>query len=252
MTATRRDPHAGFTLVELTIGLVVIGLMIGSVLIARDMIHNGELKASITDIGRLQLSIRAFQSKYNCLPGDCPNATEFMGVSTHCPVFPIVYPDGTCNGNGDGNYLPWDPATGGEAIYAADQMSKAHLWPAKDASTRGFLLKGLLSDGIFAYIFTNDFYSGDVGINGHFGNTITLGAVSGECENGAEINAWDAQYIDTKMDDGHAGAGAAGGLSGSVAGAPGPGCGPPQVSCTAAGEYDSQNGDAQCRMIIYW
>lgn len=67
----------GFTLIEMAIVLVVIGLIIGSVLVGRDLIHIAEIRATIKQLEEFNTAVNAFKNKYNCLPGDCPNANSF-------------------------------------------------------------------------------------------------------------------------------------------------------------------------------
>ncbi len=60
----------GFTLVELSIVLVIIGLLIGGVLKGQSMIENAKLKRVKTDIDGIVSAAYGYQDKYNALPGD--------------------------------------------------------------------------------------------------------------------------------------------------------------------------------------
>lgn len=95
ITMTQRPPYpcSGFTLVELSIVLVIIGLIVGAVFVGRDLIRSSEIMADIAEADRINAAISAFQTKYNCLPGDCINATHFFGAG------PFGHNN---NGNGDG------------------------------------------------------------------------------------------------------------------------------------------------------
>lgn len=88
-------PHAGFTLLELSIVLIIIGLLVGGVLVGRSLIRAAELRATITQIEQLQTAVRTFQEKYNALPGDIQafQATAF-GFATRT--------GGPGDGDGDG------------------------------------------------------------------------------------------------------------------------------------------------------
>lgn len=94
----------GFTLIELSIVLVIIGLIIGGIMTGKILIQQAETRAAASQFQQLETAYRAFQLKYGCIPGDCLNATDFFGmnyivVASGCP------PSGGAghgNGNGDG------------------------------------------------------------------------------------------------------------------------------------------------------
>jgi len=67
----------GFTLVELSIVLVIIGLLIGGILVAQSMIGTTRTQTTIRQIGQFDAAIANFQTKFNQLPGD----TSLMGAT---------------------------------------------------------------------------------------------------------------------------------------------------------------------------
>jgi prepilin-type N-terminal cleavage/methylation domain-containing protein len=80
--------NPGFTLIELSIVLVIIGLLAGGILIGRDLIREAELRSQIRQFQEYELAYRTFQTKYDCLPGDCARAQELF--------------ENEINGNGNG------------------------------------------------------------------------------------------------------------------------------------------------------
>ncbi len=60
----------GFTLVELSIVLVIVGLLIGGVLKGKAMIENAKIKKLKSDIDGLVSMMNTFQDKYGVIPGD--------------------------------------------------------------------------------------------------------------------------------------------------------------------------------------
>ena len=60
----------GFTLVELSIVLVIIGLLIGGVLKGKSMIDNAKVKRIKSDIDGIVAATYGYQDKYGFLPGD--------------------------------------------------------------------------------------------------------------------------------------------------------------------------------------
>ncbi len=68
--------ESAFTLIELSIVLVVIGLVIGGVLVGKNLIKSSELNKIMTELQRYEAARLTFRTKYNCLPGDCSSASS--------------------------------------------------------------------------------------------------------------------------------------------------------------------------------
>ena len=77
-------PHAsrqtGFTLVEISITLVIIGLLIGSVIKAQEMITNARLKRIEKDRTYIDIAIKSYQDRYGSLPGDDNRAASRFSI----------------------------------------------------------------------------------------------------------------------------------------------------------------------------
>lgn len=98
----------GFSLVELSIVLVILGLLVGGVLSGQSLIRAAELRSVSADYSRYTATVYAFRDKYFALPGDMANATSFWGAAdggdglgSDCTDIASTTPT-TCNGNGNG------------------------------------------------------------------------------------------------------------------------------------------------------
>ena len=65
-----KKQNSGFTLVEIAIVLVIIGLLIGGVLKGQEMINNAKLKRVVNDFEGIAAAIFSYQDRYRVLPGD--------------------------------------------------------------------------------------------------------------------------------------------------------------------------------------
>ena len=75
--------HHGFTLIELSIGLVIIGLLIGGVLFGRDLIEGAAIRKQMSNLAQLDSGVNAFKMKFASLPGDMSmsKAAQFVACS---------------------------------------------------------------------------------------------------------------------------------------------------------------------------
>jgi prepilin-type N-terminal cleavage/methylation domain-containing protein len=71
------SPSPGFTLVELSIVLVIVGLIAGGILVGKDLIAISEAQSQLNQLQSYETAFNTFRLKYNCLPGDCLAASQF-------------------------------------------------------------------------------------------------------------------------------------------------------------------------------
>lgn len=209
---------AGFTLVELSIVLLIIGLLAGGVITGQSLIRAAELRGIITDQTAFITATQSFRDKYFALPGDMPNATAFWGDdNASCPDAAV--PNGTpgsCNGNGD-SVLSYPTAANatGEAFRAWQHLALAGLIAGSftgNAGSAGALDPDLGVNSPASKIqsvgWGYGYYNNATGANGYsFNYDMTNWLVLGnEADNawadGPAIKTEEAFNIDTKLDDG--------------------------------------------------
>jgi prepilin-type N-terminal cleavage/methylation domain-containing protein len=95
--------NRAFSLVELSIVLVILGLLAGGVVAGQSLIRAAELRSVVADQQRFATAISTFKDKYFAIPGDMSNATTFWGKdNAACTAHTgTAATPGTCNGNGD-------------------------------------------------------------------------------------------------------------------------------------------------------
>src|SRR5512147_1160175 len=89
-----RKPQAGFTLIEIAIVLVIIGLLLGGVLKGQELITSARVRNLISTQDGIKAAYFGFQDRYRALPGDYPGAQAFANIPNMV--------DNTMGGNGDG------------------------------------------------------------------------------------------------------------------------------------------------------
>jgi prepilin-type N-terminal cleavage/methylation domain-containing protein len=114
--STKPDTRQGFTLIELSIVLVIIGLIVGGILVGQDLIKAAEIRATVAQVEKYNSAVNTFRSKYNGIPGDIPVATaSAFGLFTETTL-------GGTAGHGDGNGL-LEGGSGGATVGIGETLS---------------------------------------------------------------------------------------------------------------------------------
>lgn len=208
----------GFSLVELSIVLVILGLLTGGILGGQSLIRAAELRSVSTEYNRYITAMQTFRDKYFALPGDMANATSFWGASSSCPGTAGTGTQ-TCNGNGNGrigvaaaasqygeDYTFWQHlANAGliEGTYTGMAGSAGGTHRTVDNSPRGKLSNSLWMIDDDGSSVAAMFPVAVARHNFRLGGTISNGWPHGKLLTPEEM--WN---VDTKMDDSRPGFGA--------------------------------------------
>jgi prepilin-type N-terminal cleavage/methylation domain-containing protein len=178
-----RQQQRGFTLIEIAIVLVIIGLLLGGVLKGQELINSAKVKNLINDIRSTSTFVYAYQDRFRRLPGDDTNVVANVG-GTLATTPNATLGNGRINGN-------WNSTTQTDESYLFWQ----HVRLAGLAS-------GSAVAGNAGYIPTN----ADGGPIGITGDAVFTGAGGWAasffvCTSG--IQGRYARQIDTTIDDGN-------------------------------------------------
>lgn len=105
MMLKKRTKIEGFSLMEISIVLLIIGIVAGGMLKGRDLIEAAQIKSVINDIENFRIAYATYLNSYGSLPGDDSEASEKF-ASVH-------------NGDGDGKISSSDAKNVLEHLYAA-------------------------------------------------------------------------------------------------------------------------------------
>jgi prepilin-type N-terminal cleavage/methylation domain-containing protein len=175
---------SGFTLVELAVVIIVIGLLVGGVLQGLELIRIAKLSKVMQEMREIIISVNTFYSKYDALPGDFSKASTFFDPSLQ-------------DGNNDGRMMFGETAP--THLYAASLVKSLTTWPDFFS---GRAVKSTYEDDAGFGITTLDSNSNPGIENGNYIIMAKIGLANLSSGNLNILNSEDVFYIDSKLDDG--------------------------------------------------
>ena len=196
----------GFTLVELAIVLVIIGLLVGGVLVGQDLIKAAEIRSTLKQLEDTNSAVNTFRGKFGGFPGDLlpARANAFGLVPTNRA--------GT-NGEGDGDGIiegsgGTNNTLGGENTMFWRDLSQANLVPTAFSTTTGGAAANITAANMGTYLpeaklrDTTFILPGtQLGRNFYYVGSLSSGA-AGAITSAVGLTPLEAKSMDEKTDDG--------------------------------------------------
>jgi len=190
-----RQQQSGFTLIEIAIVLVIIGLLLGGVLKGQELITQAKIKNVINDFNGVSTAVYGYQDRYRRIPGDDPAATTRWTI-LNSVTLPATAGDGQLTGNFDDN----------TSTYSETQM----FWA--DLRLAGFI-SGDTATLAAATALPQNAASGNLGVQ--WATVTAPGAGGGSATSPLQFSAPGllvcstqlpgkiAESVDVQLDDGH-------------------------------------------------
>jgi prepilin-type N-terminal cleavage/methylation domain-containing protein len=192
----------GFTLVELSIVIIIIGFLIAGISAGTSLIQQSKLTAVINEVTSYKAASNSFYIAYGYVPGDFPNTYAVWGSlpGTTCTDVDVNVDWHGCNGNGNGYTDIWMS----EGILAWEQLGLAGFIPGHyttfEYQTSNAAGATVIGVNVPASRFPNAGYHilGNADVS-----YLEIGGVITDDRPAANImTSVDAASIDQKMDDG--------------------------------------------------
>jgi prepilin-type N-terminal cleavage/methylation domain-containing protein len=260
MIAVKRQQR-GFSLIELSIVLVILGLLAGGILAGQSLIRAAELRTVATEYQRYTTAIYSFRDKYFALPGDMSNATRFWTAQDSTPATCQTTASSgaaTCDGNGDGQIAD----STYEMFRAWQHLANAGLIEGSYTGVKSGTLndshalgvnapRSKMGNGGWAISAIGTFFAGDnATYAGNYGNLLWFGKATTERPQSDILKPEEAWNIDTKMDDGKPGQGKVFMRSDSNVWGAANNCSTSTSNTDYAGEYRLNISAISCALMI--
>lgn len=185
----------GFTLIELSVVIVIIGLIVAGIVAGQALVKQARFKSTLTEMEKADQAIMAFFLQYDALPGDMKNAFNYWGASCDATA-------SNCNGDGDKDVELTGSANSNESYRAWQHLSLANIYPGTFTGI-GYGTGDQANIGQNVPEMPID-QSGVSIISNSLGNTLQIGSELANNYTREDIlSAADLASIDNKFDDGN-------------------------------------------------
>ena len=131
-----KNQQSGFTLVEIAIVLVIIGLLLGGILKGQELINSAKVKNLAQDFKTIPLYIYGYQDRFKAIPGDDGRALTNLPSGT-APA-PALGDNGNANGRIDGEWNSETPADESAKFWRAVRATNFAAGPTDPATLPGY------------------------------------------------------------------------------------------------------------------
>lgn len=219
--------HA-FSLIEISVVIVIISLLIGGVTVGTNLYNNYKLMTIVGDAENMRMAIQNFKEQYQYYPGDFPRATAIWGATTSptcnaaSGTTSSTLVATTCDGNGDGvigksssnmqelreRFFLW------QHLNLAGYLNDAYSGFSTSASGNSYItprvnVPGMKYSKDLGYtlyyeptIYTTVSATRAIPVQGKLGHIFSWSTPGVGVAAASLITATDALKLDTKMDDG--------------------------------------------------
>lgn len=258
MMIRHKNEH-GYSLVELSIVLIIVGLLVGGVVAGQTLIQSARLKNTVSEADNYKKAVLTFRDQYQYLPGDIPNASDIWGAADgggngNSAACQSIASTGitTCNGNNDGMINSTATSSSHEKLRAWQHLSNAGFIEGQytGAPSGGELESGVNSPPAPLKGTIYEMHFQTTALFGRTGHFVKLGRPTsgGLGANDAAISPTDARSIDLKYDDARADSGDIMALDAVDIGD----CVSGGTSTTAPSDYILTNTEEGCRFYFWW
>lgn len=200
MTNKGYNKQSGFTLVELAIVMIIIGLLIGGVLKGQELVTNAKITSTISQVKSIDAATSTFFDMFNAYPGDIANPGARLPSCTAAPCSDAGDADSTIE-PGPGAVV----AIADEAFAFWSHLAAAELISGVDSTTNTAFGQGLPKADIgggFTIGHTTSALDG-TSVAGRIGHYLALRGSSAVVAAGNSfVPVSPAARIDRKLDDG--------------------------------------------------